>query len=68
LSVIAARGVATLPRDLNLAMDALEADEVICNALGPTLTEQFVKLKRAEWIEYSHHVSGWELERYAAAF
>jgi glutamine synthetase len=68
LTEIAARGVATLPRDLNLAMDALEADEVICNALGPTLTEQFVKLKRAEWIEYSHHVSGWGLERYAAAF
>lgn len=68
LAEIAARGIATLPRDLSRALDALEADEVVCSALGPTLTGQFVALKREEWIEYSHHVSGWELERYAAAF
>jgi glutamine synthetase len=68
LAAIAARGVAMLPRDLSCALDALEADEVVCSALGPTLTVQFVALKREEWMEYSRHVSGWELERYAAAF
>jgi glutamine synthetase len=65
---IAARGIGTLPRDLSHALDALQADEVVCDALGTTLTEQFIRLKRSEWLEYAHHVSDWELQRYAAAF
>lgn len=65
---IAARGVQTLPRDLSAALDALEADAVVCAALGPTLTEQFVALKRDEWTGYARHVSAWELQRYAAVF
>jgi glutamine synthetase len=68
LAEIAARGISTLPRDLSHALDALQADEVVCNALGTTLTEQFIRLKRSEWLEYAHHVSDWELQRYAAAF
>jgi glutamine synthetase len=68
LAEIAARGITTLPRDLSQALDALQADEVVCGALGETLTDQFVALKRAEWTQYAHHVSDWELRRYAAAF
>ena len=68
LREITARGIATLPRDLHAALDALQADEVVCGALGPTLCEQFIALKRDEWQRYAHHVSDWELQRYAAAF
>lgn len=68
LAQIAARGITTLPRDLHGAIKALQSDEVITAALGATLTEQFIALKTDEWLQYSHHVSNWELDRYAAAF
>jgi len=68
LSRIKAEGIGLLPQSLDDALDALEADPVICAALGETLSAEFIRLKRAEWTAYARHVSGWELERYAAAF
>jgi glutamine synthetase len=68
LAEIRARGIAVLPQSLGQAVEALEADEVICKALGDTLTEEFTRLKREEWTEYARHVSPWETARYAAAF
>jgi glutamine synthetase len=61
-------GIALLPQSLAQALDALQADPVVCGALGPLLTAEFLRLKRAEWLAYARHVSAWELERYAAAF
>ena len=63
-----ARGLDLLPRHLGDALDALAADEVICAALGPQLTEQFMLLKQAEFQAHANHVSDWELQRYAASF
>jgi glutamine synthetase len=63
-----ARGIAQLPQSLAAAIDALEANPVICVALGDTLAGEFIRLKRAEWTEYARHVSPWEMARYAAAF
>jgi len=68
LPQIRARGIPVLPQSLAEAADALEADEVVCAALGPTLTAEFLRLKRAEALAYARHVSSWELDRYAAAF
>ncbi len=68
LAQIRARGIPLLPQSLGEAVDALEADEVICAALGPTLAPEYIRLKRAEATEYARHVSGWELDRYAALF
>ncbi|HSI61309.1 MAG TPA: type III glutamate--ammonia ligase [Ideonella sp.] len=68
LSAIRERGIPLLPQSLEQAIAALEADEVVCGALGDTLAAEFVRLKRAEWLEYARHVSGWELQRYADAF
>jgi glutamine synthetase len=65
---IAARGLQRLPADLAQAVDALEADEVVADALGPALGAEFVRLKRAEWREHALHVGGWERRRYAEAF
>lgn len=62
------RGIDILPQSLAEALDALEADAVVRNALGPTLATTFVELKRLEWTEYARHVSAWERARYAAAF
>ena len=68
LTEIRLRGIEVLPQSLNEAVDALQADEVIADALGDTLCEQFCQLKREEWTEYARHVSGWELARYGAMF
>ncbi|MBQ0931023.1 type III glutamate--ammonia ligase [Ideonella sp. 4Y16] len=68
LPALRARGIGLLPQSLGEAVDALEADPVVCQALGETLSRAFIRLKRAEWISYARHVSDWELQRYAAAF
>ncbi|MFN0185285.1 MAG: type III glutamate--ammonia ligase [Aquabacterium sp.] len=62
------RGIGQLPRTLEAALDALAADTVITDALGATLTEQFIGLKREEATEHARHVSDWEMQRYAAFF
>ena len=63
-----ARGIPLLPQGLGEALDALEADELICTALGETLTQEFLQLKRGEVEAYRHQVSDWELRRYVEAF
>jgi len=58
------RAIGTLPGTLAEALDELEQDEVIQEALGPAITEAFLRAKRAEWDEYRIQVTNWELERY----
>jgi glutamine synthetase len=65
---IHAAGVKTLPQNLGDAVSALQADAPFCAALGQTMADQFIEIKRAEWIEYARHVSAWELKQYAHAF
>ncbi|MFW9833051.1 MAG: glutamine synthetase family protein [Candidatus Thorarchaeota archaeon] len=58
-------GIRMLPATLEDALDSLEADSVICEAVGKDILENFVKLKRAEWRKYtSHIVTDWEWETY----
>lgn len=57
-------GIDTLPGDLAEALDALEQDEVVKDALGEHVHEHFVKAKREEHQEYIAEVSDWELDRY----
>jgi len=68
LAQIRARAIPLLPQSLGEAVDALEADDVVCASLGATLAPEYIRLKRAEATEYARHVSAWELERYAALF
>ena len=60
-------GIGLLPQNLDAALDALQADRVICEALGPVAGE-FLKLKRMEWIEYMRHVSDWEIRQLPRIF
>ena len=57
-------GIETLPQSLDRALDALVADKLFENSLGKEFIEEFVRLKRMEWVEYHRHVSDWELKRY----
>ena len=65
---LADAGIEVLPQNLGEALDALEADDVLCAALGRDLAAEFIRLKRMEWVEYSRHVSAWEVERYLEFF
>lgn len=56
-----------LPRDLHEALDCLEKDKVIREALGEHGYERFMEAKRQEWLEYSASVSDWEVGRYLGA-
>ncbi len=60
--------IGILPQNLSLALDALENDKVIYEALGEKLTSEYLMLKRAEWVEYMRHVSDWEVKRYVEFF
>lgn len=60
------RGIGILPQSLAESLDALEADPVILGALGP-IADEFLRLKRAEWLEYHAQVGPWEVQRYLTA-
>jgi len=61
-------GIETLPANLGAAVDALEADDVITDALGSHVAEKFVQAKRTEYGEYIAEVSDWEIDRYLETF
>ncbi|WP_435334077.1 type I glutamate--ammonia ligase [Haloarchaeobius sp. TZWWS8] len=61
-------GIETLPTNLGEAVDALEEDEVIAEALGEHVYEKFIEAKRAEFKDYLVDVSDWELDRYLEKF
>ncbi len=54
----------TLPQTLEKALDSLEEDRLLREALG-LAGENFVKLKRQEWDEYAtRRITDWEHEKY----
>ncbi|WP_339106479.1 type I glutamate--ammonia ligase [Haloterrigena salinisoli] len=57
-------GIDTLPSNLGEAVEALEEDEVIYNALGEHVAPKFVEAKSQEFEEYLVDVSQWEIDRY----
>ena len=57
-----------LPQNLAQACDSLAQDSILCQALGNEFVAEFLRLKRAEWAEYSQHVSSWEMARYIDLF
>ena len=62
------RASGSCPGTLGEAIDELEADQVIREALGDHVFSHFVEAKRAEWDEYRTQVSDWEVERYLDQF
>ncbi len=60
----AAQGIPRLPTSLTQALAALEADEIIAEALGPIILSEFLKIKRTELAAYNLHVHPWERKLY----
>jgi glutamine synthetase len=61
-------GVSWLPRNLEEAIDAFEADPLSKTVFGETMFNAYVDYKRQEWREYHNYVSDWERKRYLRFF
>jgi glutamine synthetase len=57
-----------LPGTLGEAIEAMEQDEVIAEALGDHVYTHYLEAKKEEWAEYSSQITKWELERYLEAY
>jgi glutamine synthetase len=56
--------IKTLPANLKEALDYLEADKVIREALGEHVYENIMRLGLSEWEAYNTFVHPWEIDRY----
>jgi len=67
---LAARGIVAMPPTLLHAVEALEADPVIRDALGKTndgdYIDYFAAIKRQEFFDFHAQVTPWEVDRYLA--
>jgi len=61
-------GIRTLPANLRDALEALEGDGIIRDALGEHVFQNIVRLGMMEWEAYNTFVHPWELERYINNF
>jgi len=64
----AARGLTLLPRTLEEAIDAFEADPFTKEVFGAVGWTAFIDYKRQEWESYSVAVTDWERARYLTFF
>lgn len=58
----------TLPGSLEEAVDCLEADGFVKDALGNHVFTKFIEAKRKEWDGYRTSISQWEIDNYLAKY
>jgi glutamine synthetase len=63
-ATVASMQLRPLPRDLDEALDALLADDVLVDAFDSRLLSRLVDGRRAEAEQFRSHVTGWEVDRY----
>jgi glutamine synthetase len=57
-------GIKELPTTLKDALDELQSDEVLKQALGSHIFDAFIELKTNDWNQYCLYVSPWEIMKY----
>jgi glutamine synthetase len=57
-----------LPANLSEALDEMEKNDLVRDALGHHIFEHFLEAKREEWDAYIRQVSPWEVERYLKTY
>ena len=62
------RNIGLLPSTLGEALEALQNDSVIQEALGDHILERFLEAKRLEWNEFRTYVTQWEIDRYLEVY
>jgi glutamine synthetase len=58
------RNIPTLPATLGEAVDEMQTDEVVREALGDHTFEQLVEAQKLDWGGFRRNVSQWERDRY----
>src|SRR5512136_1640898 len=61
-------GIRTLPANLREALDCLDEDRVIREALGEHICSNMMRLGLMEWDAYNTFVHPWEVDRYINVF
>ena len=56
--------IGELPSSLIEALEELENDNLIKNALGEEIYTAFIRAKMEEWKNYSTYVTDWEVKNY----
>jgi glutamine synthetase len=62
------RNIPTLPATLGEAVEEMEKNEIIREALGDHVFERLLEAQRLEWGEFRRNVSSWERDRYLEAY
>ncbi|MBS9334589.1 type I glutamate--ammonia ligase [Fructobacillus sp. M1-13] len=57
-------GIRDLPDTLLDALEELEQDPVIIDAIGTHITDKFIEAKKIEYTSYRQYVSKWEVDNY----
>ena len=68
LEDLKAEGIGFLPTTLSEALDELEQDEVVLEALGREYGAYYLRVKREEWNRYHEQVTPWEIREYLTRF
>jgi len=61
-------GINTLPANLKEALDHLEQDQVIRDALGEHVFQNIMRIGMLEWQDYNTFVHQWEIDKYINLF
>jgi len=61
-------GIRVLPRNLEEAVDAFEADPLSAKVMGDGMFRAYADFRRREWDSYHNAVSDWERDRYLKFF
>ena len=59
-----AMNIEELPSSLLRAVEELESDQLLQDAIGADIYNAFRRVKLEEWDEYRTNVMDWEVERY----
>ena len=57
-------GIRRLPRNLMVATEALRADDLAIEVMGPTMHKSYLAYKVDEWERYHQTVTDWEVQEY----
>ena len=53
-----------MPRNLSLATQALGADDLAGQVMGPVMRNSYIAYKVDEWERYHQAVTDWEVQEY----
>ncbi len=65
---LAARGIKRLPSSLLEAINELEADTTLTDAMGPLLADSYLTVRKADWDLFSQHDADFEIRHHFYKF